>query len=143
MDRRYQITLEAQPDSADIQVLVKGLTDFNAAQWGGDTPSYLLATVRDEAGALAGGLLGATYLGWLSIQVVWLDEAARGRGHGRRLMALAEEEAQRRGCPRVFVETLSFQALPFYEKCGYTVFSRLADFPPGGARYALTKRLAP
>lgn len=137
----YRITLEATPDSADIQALVKGLTDFNAAHAGGDTPSYLLATVRDEHGALAGGLLGATYLGWLSIQVVWLTEAARGRGHGQRLMALAEEEALRRGCPRVFVETLSFQALPFYEKCGYTVFSRLDGFPPGGARYALTKQL--
>jgi hypothetical protein len=41
----------------------------------------------------------------------------------------------------VFLETLSFQALPFYEKLGYTVFSRLDDFPPGGARYALTKSL--
>jgi hypothetical protein len=35
----------------------------------------------------------------------------------------------------------SFQALPFYEKCGYEVFSRLPEFPPGGARYALTKKL--
>jgi hypothetical protein len=56
-------------------------------------------------------------------------------------MALAEEEALRRGCAKAFVETLSFQALPFYEKCGYEVFSCLADFPPGGARYALTKNL--
>jgi GNAT superfamily N-acetyltransferase len=56
-------------------------------------------------------------------------------------MREAEQEAVRRGCPRVFVETLSFQALPFYEKCGYTVFSRLPDFPPGGCRYALTKTL--
>jgi len=32
--------------------------------------------------------------------------------------------------------------LPFYEKCGYTVHSCLADFPIGGARYALTKVLS-
>jgi ribosomal protein S18 acetylase RimI-like enzyme len=56
-------------------------------------------------------------------------------------MRHAEEEALRRKCPRVFLETLSFQALPFYEKLGYTVASRIADFPPGGARYALTKTL--
>ena len=142
MDKQYQVGVEEKPDSADIQVLVKGLSDYNAAHAGGDTPCYLLATVRDEAGKVTGGLLGATYLGWLSIQVVWLDEALRGQGYGQRLMALAEAEAVRRGCPRVFVETLSFQALPFYEKCGYTVFSRLADFPPGGARYALTKQLS-
>jgi GNAT superfamily N-acetyltransferase len=141
MDKQYQVGVEEKTDSADIQVLIKGLSDYNAAHAGGDTPCYLLVTVRDDDGKVTGGLLGAIYLGWLSIQVVWLDEALRGQGYGQRLMALAEAEAVRRGCPRVFVETLSFQALPFYEKCGYTVFSRLADFPPGGARYALTKQL--
>ncbi|HEV7814701.1 MAG TPA: GNAT family N-acetyltransferase, partial [Janthinobacterium sp.] len=74
-------------------------------------------------------------------QVVWLDERLRGHGYGSALMAAAEKEALRRGCAQSYVETLSFQALPFYEKCGYEVFSRLADFPPGGARYALTKKL--
>ena len=56
-------------------------------------------------------------------------------------MREAEKEALQRGCPRVFLETLSFQALPFYEKCGYVIFSKLIDFPPGGARYALTEKL--
>ena len=45
----------------------------------------------------------------------------------------------RRGCKRVFLETLSFQALAFYQKLGYVVQHRLEGFPPGGARYALTK----
>jgi len=142
MEKTYRITLEEKPDSGDIQSLVKGLTEYNASKSGGDTPNYLLVTVRDDAGALVGGLLGATYLGWLQIQVVWLDEGARGHGHGSELMALAEQEARRRGYSNSFVETLSFQAVAFYEKCGYTIFSRLADFPPGGARYALTKKLA-
>jgi hypothetical protein len=57
-------------------------------------------------------------------------------------MEQAEREALLRGCPRVFVDTLSFQALPFYEKCGYSVHSSLPDFPPGGARYSLTKQLS-
>ncbi|WLI88162.1 GNAT family N-acetyltransferase [Massilia sp. R2A-15] len=138
----YKVTLEAEPNPADMQALVKGLTAFNASQTNGDNPDYLLATVRDGEGNLIGGLLGATYLGWLTIQIVWLDEPARGHGHGTALLEIAEREAVRRGCPRAFVETLSFQALPFYEKCGYTVFSRLPDFPPGGARYTLTKQLS-
>src|SRR5476649_1929905 len=142
MEKTYRITLEEKPDSGDIQSLVKGLTEYNASKSGGDTPNYLLVTVRDDAGALVGGLLGATYLGWLQIQVVWLNEDARGRGYGSELMAVAEQEGRRRGYSHSFVETLSFQAVAFYEKCGYTIFSRLADFPPGGARYALTKKLA-
>ena len=142
MNNDYQVRLEAEPDSGDMQALVKELTAFNASQTNGDHPNYLLASVRDREGALIGGLLGATYLGWLTIQVLWIDERLRGQGYGSALMEIAENEAVRRGCPRVFLETLSFQALPFYEKCGYTVFSRLPDFPPGGARYALTKNLS-
>jgi GNAT superfamily N-acetyltransferase len=141
MVSKHEVILEAEPRANDMQALVKGLTEFNASQANGDTPQYLLATVRNSKGALTGGLLGATYLGWLQIQVVWLDDNLRGHGYGSELMAVAEKEALRRGCAQSFVETLSFQALPFYEKCGYEVFSRLPDFPPGGARYALTKKL--
>ncbi|MHB1282723.1 MAG: GNAT family N-acetyltransferase [Metallibacterium scheffleri] len=124
-----------------MSVVVKGLTEFNSQQSGGDAPNYLLVTVRDNQGTVVGGLLGATYLGWLQVQAVWLPETLRGLDYGTKLMAVAEQEALRRGCPRVFLETLSFQALPFYEKLGYTVFSRLPDFPVGGTRYALTKNL--
>lgn len=135
------IKLEESPDAGDMQALVKGLSAYNAEQANGDTPNYLVATVKDDDGKLVGGLLGATYLGWLQIQVVWLDGSVRGLGYGSELMGIAEREGLRRGVQNAFVETLSFQALPFYEKLGYTVFSRLADFPPGGARYALTKKL--
>ena len=142
MSDAYQVALETDPDPDDMQALIQGLTEFNAAHTGDAAPDYLLATVRDARGKLAGGLLGATYLGWLTVQVLWLRESARARGHGSALLALAEAEALRRGCKRSFVETLDFQARPFYEKHGYAVHSRIDGFPPGGARYALTKELA-
>ena len=100
----------------------------------------IVATVL--AGAIQGGLVGATYLGWLVVQAVSLDDSLRGQGLGRQIMKMAEDEAVRRGCPRVFLETLSFQALPFYEKLGYVVHSELDGFPIGGTRYALTKMLS-
>jgi GNAT superfamily N-acetyltransferase len=142
MESTHDITLEAEPKASDINALVKGLTEFNSLQTNGAMPEYLLASVRDRTGVLVGGLLGATYLGWLQVHSVWLPDTLRGRKYGTQLMAIAEREALRRGCTRAFLETFDFQALPFYEKCGYAVFSRLADFPVGGARYALTKNLA-
>lgn len=129
------------PDNAAMGVVMAQLMAYNASKSGGDTPQYLFIAARDETGAVQGGLVGATYLGWLGVQMVSLDESLRGQGHGATLMRLAEEEAVRRGCPRVFLETLSFQALPFYERLGYQVHSKLEGFPPGGARYALTKML--
>jgi ribosomal protein S18 acetylase RimI-like enzyme len=140
MTTDLRIAIEA-PDNAGMGVVMTQLVAYNASKSGGETPDYLFIAARDESGTVRGGLVGATYLGWLSVQMLSLDESLRGQGHGATLMRLAEEEAVRRGCPRVFLETLSFQALPFYEKLGYRVHSRLEDFPIGGARYAMTKML--
>ena len=142
MEPTHIIALEATPQPKDINAIVNGLLQFNREQTDGAMFEYLLVTVRDAQGALAGGLFGATYLGWLQVQAVWLPDSLRGHQYGTRLMAIAETEALRRGCTRAFLETFSFQALPFYEKRGYTVHSRLADFPAGGARYALVKNLS-
>jgi GNAT superfamily N-acetyltransferase len=85
--------------------------------------------------------VGGTYWGWLYVEILWLDARARGRGLGARLMAMAEQEAQRRGCRGAHLDTMSFQALPFYERMGYTVFGVLEDLPPGHRRYFLKKKL--
>lgn len=136
-----KIVMEDGPDQSVMGAVITGLTMYNASHADGDTPNYLVISVRDDAGEVQGGLIGATYLGWLQIQAVWLADELRGQGHGSALMVAAEAEALRRNCPRVFLETLSFQALPFYEKLGYQIASKIPDFPPGGCRYALTKRL--
>lgn len=141
MNTKHRIAVEKDPQARDMNVVIQGLVEYNLQQTNGAKPEYLLVTVRDDQDALIGGLVGATYLGWLQVHSVWLPDALRGRGYGTELMAAAENEAVRRGSLRVFLETYSFQALPFYEKCGYTVHSRLPDFPAGGARYALTKNL--
>lgn len=141
MQDEYVIEVPADLKPSDMNVIVKGLSEFNAAQANGEMPRYLVITVRDKDQTIVGGLVGATYLGWLQVSAVWMSDALRGKGYGTRLMRRAEAEALERQCPRVFLETLSFQALPFYEKLGYKVVNEIADFPPGGARYALTKML--
>ena len=82
-------------------------------------------------GEWLGGLLGDAWGGWLNVQFLWLDEAARGQRHGSRLMDAAEDYAIRRGCFAATLETHSFEALGFYQKRGYEVFGVLEDYPPG------------
>lgn len=142
MEHGLRIAVETEPAATDMHVIIAGLSAYNASQANGDTPRYFLISVRDQEGQTVGGLVGATYLGWTQVSALWMPDALRGQGIGTDLMARAETLARERGCPRMFLETLSFQALPFYEKLGYQVVSRIDDFPPGGARYALTKMLA-
>lgn len=137
------IALEASPDYRDANTIIQGLIDFNAMHAGGAAPQELLVTLRDEQGRVVGGLSGDTWVGWLQVHALWIADDVRGRGMGRALMGQAEREAVRRGCTQAFLETLSFQAREFYEGLGYLVFSSLDGFPPGGARYAMRKTLAP
>jgi ribosomal protein S18 acetylase RimI-like enzyme len=141
MSQDYKISVEFEPDAAEIGMVADKLASYNASKANGEMPNYLFITIRGDDGSIVGGVIGATYLGWLQVHVVWVADELRGLGYGTKLMQEAESEAIRRGCPHVFLETFNFQALPFYEKLGYAVFSKLADFPPGGARYALTKQL--
>ena len=140
MTNELGIAIET-PNNADMGKVMHQLQAYNASKAGGEVPDYLFIAARDAAGEIKGGLIGGVYLGWLTVTVLSLDESLRGQGYGAKLLKLAEDEAVRRGCPRVFLETLSFQSLPFYEKQGYQVHSRLEGFPPGGTRYALTKML--
>jgi GNAT superfamily N-acetyltransferase len=56
-------------------------------------------------------------------------------------MDAAEKEARARGCERVFLDTLSFQALEFYTKRGYAEFGRLSGFSGKHDRHYLYKHL--
>jgi GNAT superfamily N-acetyltransferase len=94
-----------------------------------------------DAGALIGGLIGETVWEWLSIRLLWVDPAHRGAGHGRRLLAAAEAEGGRRGCRHARLNTFSFQAAGFYERCGYRVVLALEDFPRGHRRLFYVKAL--
>jgi GNAT superfamily N-acetyltransferase len=65
----------------------------------------------------------------------------RNLGVGSRLLADAEQEARRRGCHAVHLMTGSFNALPFYQKRGYTIFGELSDMPMGNTQYFMQKKL--
>jgi len=41
----------------------------------------------------------------------------------------------------IWLDTFSFQARPFYERLGFSLFGALAGYPPGSARHFLVKRL--
>ena len=90
---------------------------------------------EDAAGSPAapvGGLLGETIMSWLKVRFLAVREDARGRGVGRQLLAAAEREAIARGCKYAYLDTMSYQAGPFYEKLGYALCGRLADWDSHG-----------
>jgi len=126
----------------DREELLTGLRAYNrqfvdASGWG-DLGVFL----RDDEGKMLAGLIGQRKGEWLSIDFLWVSETVRGSGVGSQIMQASEQAARDKGCRNALVDTMSFQALPFYLKQGYQLKMTLDDFPQKGmARHYLTKVL--
>jgi GNAT superfamily N-acetyltransferase len=125
------ITVPQTPTEADFQTIFRALDQFNAPMVGHAQFVPLAVLLHDDVGAVIGGLWGRTGYAWLSIQMLFVPAFMRGRGIGSALVRTAEIEARKRGCLGMLVDTFSFQAQPFYERLGFTVFGVQENFPPG------------
>lgn len=140
-DASDDVRIDDEVVPADEAQVARGLLAFNEARLGPSGEQTVKFVVRDSAGTVVGGILGHTRWRWLYIAKLWIDESARGRGLGTRLMAAAEDLARSRGCTDVSLDTFDYQARPFYEKLGYELFGTLEGYPPGSRQYYLRKRL--
>ena len=132
------IALESASDAG--AAILSGLRAFNRMHAEAPDFSPMVFTARTDGEVIA-GLVGETGWKWLHIELLWVSEEYRGRGLGRRLLRLAEQEAGRRGSQHAFLDTFDFQARPFYEREGYVVFGTQTDYPPGHSRFYMRKEL--
>lgn len=139
MRSTLRIALESTPRSDDVDSLWQALRAFNVARVGFDDLERLFLSVREGDGALAGGLVGGTYWGWLFVDLLFVKEAHRGDGIGSDLLARAEALAVERGVKGAYLDTFSFQAEEFYTRRGYATFGALEELPPGHRRVWMRK----
>lgn len=135
------VTLEPEPADEVRGAVLAGLRAHNRLY--AEPPDFqpLVLSARDRDGQIVAALAGETAWQWLHVISLWVDEAHRGLGLGRRLLRTAEDEARTRGVLRVYLDTLDFQARPFYEREGYVVFGVQDDYPPGHQRFYMRKEL--
>jgi GNAT superfamily N-acetyltransferase len=136
------LTVASTRDPVAEAAINRGLAEYNAARFREPDTLTLDVLVRDDgSGRAVGGLLGHSSYGMFFLDLFHLPEALRGHGLGSRIMALAEDEARRRGCTSAVVYTVAFQAPGFYERHGYRRFGEIAAPPDGATRIFLSKRL--
>jgi ribosomal protein S18 acetylase RimI-like enzyme len=129
------------PSEEEINFVNDALREFNDKKVGPDNHVLLNIVEYDEDKNVIAGILGGTYWGWMHIDILWVDEKYRKQGLGSKLLEAAEEEAKKRGCHSVHVDTMSWQALDFYKKHRYKIISELNDIPKGNKKYHLIKEL--
>jgi len=123
------------------QFVTDQLDLYNVAATGLAAYSPVNFFLRDAGDEVVGGLLGAIWGGALFIRILWVSEALRGQGFGRRLLDMAERRGIERGCRHVFLDTFDFQAPGFYERLGYRTYAKAEDWPVGHAHHFFRKDL--
>lgn len=121
--------------------LVDKIAEFNWQRWEVSERLPLAVKLENEHGDVVAGCYGRTFGNWLMIDTLWVSDDMRGQGIGDKLLNTMEEKARQRGCNRCLLDTLNFQAKPFYESRGYYVEWKQENYPLTGSRYYMTKRL--
>jgi GNAT superfamily N-acetyltransferase len=137
-----KIVVTDAPEPEDSAVISDGLRAYNTSKAGFDDYRPIAVFVTEPAtGKVLGGLFGGSYMGQLRVDRFFLPESLRRDRIGSRVLKMAEEEAKRRGCSRVTLNTMEIQAPGFYQKQGYEMAAKLDCDPPGITRYVMTKKL--
>ncbi len=111
---------------------------------GGAKPEFLtiLSSVADDDDVVHMGAAGGVYPGWLLVDVVYVPEAHRRRGHGTRLLQELEAAARLRGAHSAYLFWHCDDTPAFYGMNGYQPLAMLQNFGGAGKNlYLLQKGL--
>lgn len=77
--------------------------------------------IKDQKQNVLGGISGTTFYGSLYVDSLWIDFSLRHQGWGTKLMKESEKIGKERGAKFATVNTMDWEALPFYQKLGYSI----------------------
>lgn len=97
--------------------------------------------LRDSDRSVVGGASGITYYGCLYVDMLWVRESIRNRGFGKKIMNEAEKIARERKCTFATLNTMDWEALPFYQKLGYQIEFVREGYEKSSKMYMLKKEL--
>lgn len=138
----YELTVTDSISPEDEKAVETPLVAYNIETFGKSDKRDLSILLRDAEGKVEGGLIGYTARSWLYVRLLFVPESARGEGLGPRMLALAEEEARRRGCIGAYLDTMNPKARQTYLRCGYTVIGEHGPLTGGMSITWLSKRFA-
>jgi len=141
MQPKYELTDNPAPEA--FQKIWASLLRFNEDAIGNAGARTLAILLKEPTtDELIGGLWARSLWGSLYIDMMFVPETLRGNGIGTSLLRQAEQEAIQRGCRNIWMDTYAFQARPFYEKLGFSIFGRLDGPAPTFPRFFLKNQQA-
>ena len=136
-----KIEVIENPEQDLIDYLDKKISDFNWAHWEVSERLPIAVQLKNEQGEVVAGAAGRTFGDWLLIKTLWVSDELRGQGIGIKILAEIESAGKNRGCNKCLLDTLNFQAMPFYQKYGYETQWTQEGYPKIGCKYYMVKAL--
>lgn len=106
----------------EIQNIIhQGFQEHSIKEAGTDGEIRPYAFIAKEQDKFMGAVAGKLFYGSLHIKELFVTDAARATGLGKKLMLQAMDYGKEQGCKFAAIETMNFQALDFYKKLGFEV----------------------
>ena len=97
--------------------------------------------IKDQKGNVLGGASGTLFYGSLYVDTLWIDKNLRHQGWGTKLMHEAEKAGKEHGALFATLNTMDWEALPFYQKLGYSVEFTRKGYEKDSKMFMLRKNL--
>lgn len=136
-----KIEVLQQPEQQLIDFLDEKIAEFNWENWEVSERLPLAVQIKNEQGKVIAGCAGRTFGDWLLINTLWVADELRGQNVGSQILQQMESAGIQRGCTKCLLDTLNFQAMPFYLKHGYETQWVQENYPKTGCRYYMQKVL--
>jgi GNAT superfamily N-acetyltransferase len=138
------IDIKKQTLTAELkQKIYEGFSQHAIELTGHDEKFDSIAFVAMEDSFFAGAIVVERFWNALHVKYTYVDNRYRNQGIGTRLMQRAIDYGLEQNCPFAFVETMSFQALGFYQKMGFELDFTRPGYSHDTSFHYLSKKLTP
>lgn len=137
----YQIIQTALTDDIKNKIF-KGFSQHAIKETGMDglTEAPISFEIHDK-GEFIGAIVVQVFWGQLHIKYLYVSEHYRGKGIAMELMGRTFLFGKEQGCQFAFLETMSFQAIEFYQKAGFILEFTRHGYANGTSLHFLRKDL--
>lgn len=97
--------------------------------------------LKDRNEHVLGGASGTLFYGSLYLDSLWVDATLRNQGWGTKLVQEAENIGRKQGALFVTLNTMDWEALPFYQKLGYSIEFTRNGYEKDSKMFMLRKNL--
>lgn len=140
-DPIYHLECRDVIQKEDEDLLYMGISNnaFATKEMRPMTPFSIL--LKDADKNTLGGATGVILYGALYTDLLWVDPKLRASGWGTKLMLQAETIGKKHSATFAVLNTMDWEALPFYQKLGYSIEFVREGFEKGSKMYMLRKSL--